>query len=112
MNLNRLSKLDVYSTVNVKESSDIHKVVEQIVDAYIELSPNKKFSFRILLPRRVDSSNSHAKKLGLAIQGEVLLTMKKHKLKPSIKEIRYLHDEEHYGWLLMDPDLMEHAIKD
>ena len=46
------------------------------------------------------------------MQGEILLTMKKHRLKPSIKEIRYLHDDAHYGWLLMDPDFMDDVVKD
>jgi len=112
MNSIHLSKLNVYSTINVKEMSDVHKVAEEIVNAYIELNPKRKFRYRILLPRRVDSSNSHARKLGLAVQGEILLTMKKHKLKPSIKEIRYLHDDAHYGWLLMDPDSIEDVIKE
>ena len=112
MNSILLSKLGVYSTMKVNGMSDVHKVALDIVNAYIELNPKRKFSYRILLPRREDSSNSHARKLGLALQGEILLTMKKHRLKPSIKEIRYLHDDAHYGWLLMDPDFMDDVIKD
>jgi hypothetical protein len=110
MNSILLSKLSVYSTTEVKEMSDVHKLAVDIVDAYVELNPKRKFSYRILLPRSGDS-NSLARKLGLAVQGEILLTMKKHRLKPSIKEIRYLHDEAHYGWLLMDPDFMDDVIK-
>lgn len=112
MNSILLSKLTVYSTVKVKEMSEVHNVVVDIVNAYIELNPKRKFSYRILLPRREDSSNSIARKLGVAVQGEILLTMKKHGLKPSIKEIRYLHDEANYGWLLMNPDFMDDVIKD
>jgi hypothetical protein len=112
MNSILLSKLSVYSTMKVNGMSDVHKVAVDIVNAYIELNPKRKFSYRILLPRREDSSNSLARKLGVAVQGEILLTMKKHKLKPSIKEIRYLHDDAHYGWLLMNPDFMDDVIKD
>lgn len=111
MNSIQLSKLSVYSTTEVKEMSDVHKVAVDIVNAYVDLNPKRKFSYRILLPRKGDSSNSLARKLGLAMQGEILLTMKKHRLKPSIKEIRYLHDDAHYGWLLMDLDLMDDVIK-
>ena len=77
-----------------------------------KIKPKRKFSYRILLPRREDSSNSLARKLGVAVQGEILLTLKRHRLKPSIKEIRYLHDDAHYGWLLMNPDFMDDVIKD
>ena len=112
MNSILLSKLGVYSTMKVKEMSDVHNVAVDIVNAYIELNPKRKFSYRILLPRREDSSNSLARKLGVAVQGEILLTLKRHRLKPSIKEIRYLHDDAHYGWLLMNPDFMDDVIKD
>jgi hypothetical protein len=112
MNSILLSKLSVYSTTEVKEMSDVHKVAVDIVYAYVDLNPKRKFSYRILLPRKGDSSNSLARKLGLAVQGEILLTMKKHRLKPSLKEIRYLHDDAHYGWLLMDADFMDDVIKD
>ena len=111
MNSIVLSKLSVYSTTELKEMSDVHKVAVDIVNAYVELNPKKKFSYRILLPRSGESSNSLARKLGLAVQGEILLMMKKHRLRPSIKEIRYLHDEAHYGWLLLDPDFMDDVIK-
>jgi hypothetical protein len=112
MNSLLLSKLSVYSTMKIEEMSDVHKVAVDIVNAYIELNPKGQFSYRILLPRKEDSSNSLARKLGVAVQGEILLTMKKHRLKPSIKEIRYLHDDAHYGWLLMNPDFMDDVIKD
>ena len=112
MNSVFLSKLSVYSTMKVNEMSDVHNVAAEIVNAYIKLNPERKFSYRILLPRREDTSNSLARKLGLAIQGEILLTMKKFGLKPSIKEIRYLHDEAHYGWLLMGPEYMNDVIED
>jgi hypothetical protein len=32
-------------------------------------------------------------------------------LVPRVREIRYLHDEEHYGWLLASPEVVEHFEK-
>jgi hypothetical protein len=36
-----------------------------------------------------------------------LLALRKKKLKPNIKEIRYVHDENHYGWLLTDSEILD-----
>lgn len=102
-----LSKLDVYSTVSVDEQSDLRKVVDNFIDSYVEISKEQMFSYRILLPRNIGSSNSLAKKLGLILQGEIIISMKKRKLKPDVREIRYLHDEEHFGWLFLDSRLMD-----
>src|SRR6266496_5731261 len=101
-----LSKLNVYLTVSVDERSDLRSVVDNFVNSYVELSKEQKFSYRILLPRNLGSSNSFARKLGLFLQGEIVFAMKKRKLKPDFREIRYLHDQEHYGWLFLDPQNM------
>jgi hypothetical protein len=37
----------------------------------------------------------------------LLLALKKNKLKLNLKEIRYIHDENHYGWLLFNPTVQE-----
>jgi hypothetical protein len=90
----------------MNEKSNLRELVDEFVNAYILLSPTKNFSYRILIPRHNGSSNFRAKKLGLTIQGEILLTMRRCNLKPSIREIRYLHDSDHYGWLFVSPELM------
>jgi hypothetical protein len=47
----------------------------------------------------------------LALQAELLLALKKNKLKVNLKEIRYIHDENHYGWLLFNPTVQERFAK-
>ena len=107
LNSKMLSQLDVYATVSVDEQSDLRKVVDNFINSYVEISKEQKFSYRILLPRNIGSSNSVAKKLGLILQGEIIISMKKRKLIPDVREIRYLHDQEHFGWLFLDPQLMD-----
>jgi hypothetical protein len=65
-----------------------------------------------LIPRKKDGSNFQAKKLGLTIQAEILLAMKRSNLKLSIREIRYLHDVDHYGWLFLSPELVERVSEE
>jgi hypothetical protein len=107
LNSEMLSKFEVYATVSVDEQSDLRKVVDNFINSYVEISKEQKFSYRILLPRSIGSSNSVAKKLGLILQGEIIISMKKRKLIPDVREIRYLHDQEHFGWLFLDPQLMD-----
>ena len=52
----------------------------------------------------MDKLTSKAKKLGLTIQAELLLVLKKNKLKSNVREIRYIHDKDHYGWVLANPE--------
>ena len=107
MNSIGLAQFKVFSTVLLNEKTNLRELVDEFVNAYILLDPAKNFSYRILIPRYKDSSNLQAKKLGLSVQGEILLRMKRFNLKPSVKEIRYLHDSDHYGWLFISPELME-----
>jgi hypothetical protein len=75
-----------------------------MVQAYLTQQPLGKFSFRILLPRD-PKSTKQAKTIGLAFQGEFLLGLRKRKVVPNIREVRYIHDEHHYGWLLANPEV-------
>jgi hypothetical protein len=36
-------------------------------------------------------------------QEQFLSALRARKLKANLREIRYIHDLEHYGWLLFDP---------
>jgi hypothetical protein len=81
-----------------------------MVEAYLTQQPLGKFSFRILLPRDPKSTKK-AKNLGLALQGEFLLGLRKRKLMPNVREVRYMHDQHHYGWLLANPEVYEQFEK-
>ena len=96
----------VIKTFEVREIGHIHKTVEEIALHYERTSLQAQFCVRILLPRG-DTLDPLAKKLGLIIQGEFLFSLRKKSLRPNIREIRYVHDENNYGWLLLSPKLYE-----
>jgi uncharacterized protein YgfB (UPF0149 family) len=97
------------NTEEIDDFKEIPKLVEKMVTSYSRSYTDHNFSFRILLPRSKDSQriNTQTKKLGLQIQNEFLLGIRKFKLKPNIRELRYIHDEDHFGWLLVDPSIYE-----
>jgi hypothetical protein len=87
-------------------SSTIRQAADRLVEAYLKKEPLGKFSYRILLPRD-PKSTKRAKQIGLAFQGEFLLGLRKRNVVPNIREVRYIHDEHHYGWLLANPQMFE-----
>jgi hypothetical protein len=93
----------VHETIDVKDASDIHIAVDKMVEAYVYLSQYGNFSYRLLLPKG-EKLTSKAKKLGLTIQAELLLALRNKNLKPNVREIRYIHDNDHYGWVLANPE--------
>jgi hypothetical protein len=104
----KLSRLPVHCTYEISDLSQVHGAVENIIKIYVQNMDAKDFSYRILLPRNPDSTySSIAKKIGLATQAELLLSFKKIHVKPRIREIRYLHDEKHYGWLFLSENLAD-----
>jgi hypothetical protein len=100
------SRFPVIETLDLGGTSTIREAAERMVEAYLIEQPQKRFSFRILLPRDPKSTKK-AKSLGLAFQGEFLLALRKQKVVPNIREVRYIHDECHYGWLLANPEVYE-----
>ena len=94
----------VIETVELLDYSDIESTVEKMVDTYIVKSPSHEFSYRLLLPRG-EKFTTKAKKMGLQVQAYFLLLLKSRNAKPNLKDIRYLHDANHYGWLFVDPFL-------
>jgi hypothetical protein len=36
-----------------------------------------------------------------------MLSLKKNKLIANLRDIRYIHDEDNYGWLLLNPKMAE-----
>jgi hypothetical protein len=87
-------------------SSTIRQAADKMVKDYLAQDPLGKFSYRILLPRD-EKSTKQAKMIGLAFQGEFLLGLRKRNVVPNVREVRYIHDEHHYGWLLANPQVFE-----
>jgi hypothetical protein len=100
-------KFPVIETIDLSgSSSTIRQAVDRMVEAYLKKEPIGKFSYRILLPRDPKSTRK-AKMIGLSFQGEFLLGLRKRKIIPNLREVRYIHDENHYGWLLANPQVFE-----
>jgi hypothetical protein len=54
-----------------------------------------------------ENTSTKTRTIGSLVQAELLLGLKKKKLKPNIKEVRYIHDETHYGWILASPEKID-----
>lgn len=96
------SGFPVHETIELREVSDIRRAVDRMVDAYARQSTTEEFSYRVLLPKG-DKLTTKAKRIGLAFQGEFVLGLRKRNMVPNIQEVRYIHDNDHYGWLLASP---------
>lgn len=105
------ARFPVTETIDLGEgSSTIRQAVDRMVEDYLAQEPLGKFSYRILLPRDPKSTKK-AKEIGLAFQGEFLLGLRRRKIIPNVREVRYIHDEHHYGWLLANPQVYEQFEK-
>jgi hypothetical protein len=100
------ARFPVIDTIDLSTTSIVREATDRMVDDYIAQQSLGKFSYRILLPRDPNSTKK-AKSIGLAFQGEFLLALRKRKVVPNIREVRYIHDEHHYGWLLANPQVYE-----
>ena len=99
------ARFPVIETIDLGEtSSTIRQAVDRMVEDYLRQEPLGKFSYRILLPRDQKSTRK-AKMIGLSFQGEFLLGLRKRNVVPNVREVRYIHDEHHYGWLLANPEV-------
>jgi len=109
VNVKSVISFNASSTENITDFEGISRLVDILVKEYTKSYKDHNFSFRILLPRSKDSRtvNNQSKKLGLQIQNTLLHEIKKLKLKPNIRELKYIHDENHFGWLLVDPSIYE-----
>jgi hypothetical protein len=94
----------VIDTIDLRDAADIRVAVDKMADAYEKMQ--QEFSFRILLPRG-EKLTGKAKKLGMTFQGEFILAIRKRGLVPQIRDLRYVHDERHYGWLLAMPTIFD-----
>jgi hypothetical protein len=103
-------KFPVVETIDLGGTSTIRRAVDRMVEAYMAQDPLGIFSYRILLPRDQKSTRD-AKTIGLAFQGEFMLGLRRRNVVPKLREVRYVHDERHYGWLLANPQVFEEFEK-
>lgn len=92
-------------TFKIKEISEIKPMLDKFIEDY-RRSESGEFSCRILLPRHLKSEND-VKRLGATVYSEILLSLKKNKLSLNLRDIRYIHDADNYGWLLLNPKVAE-----
>jgi hypothetical protein len=104
------TKFPVIETIDLSSTSEVREVADRMVEAYLKEQTLRRFSFRILLPRDPKSTKK-AKTIGLAFQGEFLLGLRKRRVVPNLRELRYIHDEHHYGWLLANHEVFEQFEK-
>ncbi|MDQ6666955.1 MAG: hypothetical protein M3Y53_01870, partial [Thermoproteota archaeon] len=95
-------------TIEIKEISDIHDAIKKMVQTYAVKNDAVEFSYRLLLPRG-EELTTKSKRIGKTARAEFLLSLRTKKLKPNLREIRYVHDVDHYGWLLVDPTVYDRS---
>ena len=95
--------LPVHKTLLLEKLEQVQSVCDSMILDYISLEQTNDFSYRILLPRNKEN-NKLAKKLGLCLQLEFTSQLRKRKLKTKMKEIRYIHDTKHFGWIITKGD--------
>lgn len=95
--------------MDLSKFEEVPKMSKRILEHYSNQYDEHNFSIRILLPRDIDSENRNltSRKLGQQLQSELLFGIRKAKLRPNLKEFRYIHDETHFGWVLFDPSLSD-----
>ncbi len=106
--------LPVHKTLLLEKLENVKSACDIIIRDYVKLEKSNNFSYRILLPRNEENSKL-AKKIGLGLQLEFLSQLRKRKIKSFMREIKYVHDSKHFGWLLINSDLyqkmdMPHSI--
>lgn len=105
MNSSQLVNFPVQLTCKISNISEIKPMIDEFIDHYKKFQSGE-FSWRILLPRHSQSDHD-IKRLGAAIYGELMLSLKKNKLIANLRDLRYIHDDDNYGWLLLNPKMAE-----
>jgi hypothetical protein len=75
---------------------------------YMKLVQTNDFSYRILLPRN-EENNKLAKTIGLSLQLEFTSQLRQRKIKTRMREIRYIHDTKHFGWIIINSEYTKNA---
>lgn len=107
VNIEFLKRFSADYTENLDSYKDVSTVTKKLLNHYAKCYSTHNFSYKILLPRSIESpkANDISRKLGLQLQNELLSGIRSLKLRPNIKDYRYVHDDSHFGWLLLDPAL-------
>jgi len=105
VNSTQLVNFPVKLTFKISDVSEIGPMIDKFIE-YYRRSESGEFSCRILLPRHLKSEN-YVKRLGAAVHTEIMLSLKKNKLTMKFRDIRYIHDTDNYGWLLLNPKVAE-----
>lgn len=105
MNSIQLVNFPVKLTFKISEVSEIKPMIDKFI-GYYRGPESEEFSCRILLPRNLESEND-VKRLGATIHSEIMFSLKKNKLAMNLRDIRYMHDANTYGWLLLNPKVAE-----
>ena len=95
--------LPVHKTLLLEKLEQVKSVCDCMILDYMHFEQTNSFSYRILLTRNKEN-NKVAKKLGLSLQLEFTSQLRKRKLKTKMKEIRYIHDTKHFGWIITNSD--------
>lgn len=104
MNSIQLVNFPVKLTFKISQVSEIKSMIGKFIEYYRR--SESEFSCRILLPRHLESEND-VKRLGATIHTEIMLSLKKNKLAMNLRDIRYIHDANTYGWLLLNPKVAQ-----
>lgn len=105
VNVARLVNFPVKRTCKISDVSQIRPMIDEFIVHY-KNSQSGEFAWRILLPRHLKSTYD-AKRLGAAIHTDLMLALKRNKLIPNLKDLRYIHDDYNYGWLLLSQKMAE-----
>jgi hypothetical protein len=98
--------LTVYNTLILTDLRNVKSTCDIILNDFLKLEKSNNFSYRILLPRN-DENNKLAKQIGFSLQLELFSQLRKQKIKTYLKEIKYVHDQNHFGWLLISSHLYQ-----
>jgi hypothetical protein len=107
-NVDNYRTFGVIDTFEVRSNSDIFTIVDYLSDFLSTNTARNGCSFRILLPRSKESP-SLPRKWGAFLRSELILALKRRHIKVRLREVRYVHDEFHYGWLLIAPSFLENS---
>ena len=108
VNSTQLVNFPVKLTFKISKVSEIRPMIDKFIEYYRE-SESGEFSCRILLPRDLKSEGD-VKRLGATIHSEIMFSLKKNKLTLNLRDIRYIHDTDNYGWLLLNPKAAEKLL--
>jgi hypothetical protein len=100
--------LKVFKTFEVGSADDITNIVTQLAD---HIEKDSRVSARILLPRE-GGNGLRARKWGVSLRSALILALKKKRVRLNLREVRYVHDKYHYGWILIEPSLLGSHLSD